>query len=390
MNPIALRLAIFYGAIFVSVGIHLPFWPVWLKSRGLDAAEIGLILSLSTWIRAITNPLTAQIADRRGERKWMIVFLCAGTFLSYALFALSASFWYLLLVALLLGVFYSAFFPLIENLTMIAAERHALHYGRIRMWGSITFIIAAIGGGRLLHGSSETIILWLLLGATLAMTIAALALPDIRVTAAPRREMPILRLLSNRLFVVFILATSLIHASHAAYYGFATLHWRQAGYSDDLIGILWAVGVLAEVVLFAASAAVVRRLGPMRLFTIAAALGAARWAVMGTTTDFAALLVIQTFHAATFGAAHLGAMYFLMRAAPAQFSATAQSLYSGIGSGVALGLMMAVSGWLYDTLEGATFHIMAALCALSALAFWQLGRMWRDDQTGATHRTPRA
>jgi PPP family 3-phenylpropionic acid transporter len=373
------RIALFYAAVFLVIGVHVPFWPVWLKSRGLGPGEIGLILSLATWIRALAPPLVAQAIDRRGERKRPMVLLVAATLVAYGLFPLADGFWPILAVTAIAAVCFSAVVPLGENLAMLNARDHGFDYGRVRLWGSLSFIVAALAAGRLLVGRDEDLIPWLML-ATLALTVVATAaLPGTRAAPAPPTgRSPIVGLLSRPVFVIFLVATGLIQASHAAYYGFATIHWREAGLSDAVIGALWAEGVVAEIVLFAFSGAVVRRIGPVRLLMLGAAAGMVRWGVLGSTTDLAALVAVQWLHALTFAATHLGAMHFLARAVPREHSATAQTLYAALGVGVLMGLAMIVSGAIYGALGGGAFHAMAALSVLGALAALVLARSWRD------------
>jgi PPP family 3-phenylpropionic acid transporter len=374
---LAIRLAIFYGAIFLVVGIQLPFWPLWLKWRGMTAEEIGIILACASGIRAITNPIIAHFADRRGERKRPIIVLTWATFAVFALFSVTHGVWGLLFVSLLLGIVSSATFPLIETLAMQTSAAHKFDYGRVRLWGSVTFIVAALLGGRLLVGEPEPIILWLILGGCALTITAAHALPDTRSPPAERHHIPVVRILSDRSFVLFFCATGLLTASHAVYYAFASLHWRTHGIGADVIGWLWAEGVIAEIALFAFSGAIVRTLGPARLILLSAVGGMVRWTVTAATTDLTVLLIVQLLHALTFAAMHLGAMHFMLRAAPAQFGATVQSLASGLSSGVALGTAMALSGWLYARLGGGAFLVMAALSAAGVLVALVLGRLWR-------------
>ena len=160
------------------------------------------------------------------------------------------------------------------------------------------------------------------------------------------------------------------------YYGFATLHWRDAGLSSDLIGALWAEGVIAEVVLFAFGARLVARLGPARLIALAGLCAALRWTVTALTVEPWLLALSQLLHAATFGATHLGNMHFLARATPPALSARAQSLHASITNGLATGAAMLASGWLYAGLGGGAFLVMAGLGAAGALAAAVLARGW--------------
>ncbi len=381
ITSIPFRIALFYAAVFLVIGVHVPFWPVWLRSRGLGPGEIGLVLSVATWIRALAPPLIAQFADRSGERKRLMVALAAATWLAYLLFPFAHGLWPILGVTVIAAACFSAVVPLGENLAMLNARDHGFDYGRVRLWGSITFIVGATAAGRLLMASDEDLILWLIV-ATLALTVAATAtLPRANAPPTPRsRRSPILGLLSNRVFVIFLVAVGLIQASHAAYYGFATIHWREAGLSDDVIGALWAEGVVAEIVLFAFSGAVVRRIGPVRLLLLGAAAGMVRWGVFGSTADLAVIVAVQWLHALTFAATHLGAMHFLARAVPREHSATAQTLYAALGVGVLMGLAMIVSGAIYGALGGAAFHAMAVMSMLGGIAGIALARTWRGGR----------
>ncbi len=376
----AIRIALFYAAVFLFVGVHLPFWPVWLTSRGVDAAEIGIILSAAAWVRAVAPPFLAHAADRRGERKRLIAGLVAATLAAYALFALADGFWPLLTVTILAALAFGAVIPLGENLGMLSAHEGGFDYGRARLWGSLTFIVGAAFGGRLLLGHEPDLILVLLLGGLGLTFVATLMLPDLRTAPAETRHPPFARLLGQPVFVVFLLAAGLTQASHAAYYGFATLHWRAAGIPDDVIGALWAEGVVAEVALFAFSGAVARKLGPVRLMWLGVGAGIVRWSVLGLTTNLAVLAVVQPLHALTFAAAHLGAMHFLLRAVPPAYSATAQSLYSGLAAGGLMGFAMIATGALYGGAGGAAFLAMAGLSLASGVAVFALARMWRKGE----------
>jgi PPP family 3-phenylpropionic acid transporter len=375
---VPVRIALFYAAVFLVIGVHVPFWPVWLKSRGLGPGEIGLIMSVATWIRAFVPPLLAQVIDRRGERKRPMVALVAATLAAYALFTFAGGFWTILGVTAIAAVCFSAIVPLGENVAMLSARDHGFDYGRVRLWGSLAFILAAVGAGRLLVGRDENLILWLML-ATLGLTVVVTAaLPEPGAAPAARGgRSPILVLLSRPVFVVFLIVAGLIQASHAAYYGFATIHWRAAGLSDDVIGALWAEGVVAEVVLFAFSGAVVKRLGPTKLLVLGAVAGIIRWGVLGSTADLAALAAVQWLHALTFAATHLGAMHFLARAVPREHSATAQTLYAALGVGVLMGFAMIIAGGVYGAFAGTAFHVMAGLSVLGAAGGIALARVWR-------------
>ncbi len=370
----AVRLSLFFAAIFVVVGIQLPFWPVWLAAQGLGPAEIGLLMALSIAVKVFANPLTAHLADRRGERRRPMVILAVAALASFALFDLVDGFWPILAVSILFFMVWPPIMPLGESLTMITVHREGLDYGRIRLWGSISFIAMAVISGRILVDQPPDIIYWMVLAA-LAVAVAACALvPDARPEKTASTRAPVLLVMGNRRFILFLAAAALIQGSHAVYYAFGTLHWQAVGYSDALIGALWAEGVVAEVVLFAFGNRVVRRLGPEGLIVLGGLAATVRWTMTGLTDALPVLVCVQALHALTFGATHLGAMHFVARTIAPSLSATAQSLYSAAVMGLGLGLMLLISGELYGRFGGDAYQAMAAaglMGGLLAMLLWR-------------------
>jgi PPP family 3-phenylpropionic acid transporter len=360
------RLSLFYGAFFAVIGIQLPFWPVWLASRGLDATDIGMVLAASVMVKVVSNPLIAHLADRRGERRRVMIALGAAALAAFALFAIAGGFWWILLISLLFMVFWSAIMPLGESLTMLTARERDLDYGRLRLWGSLTFIAAAVVSGRVLVGRPEDLVFWLMAGAVAVTLLACFLVPGTRPPPTTSARLPMGQVLRQPGFVTFLAAAALIQGSHSVYYGFGTLHWRAAGHSEEVIGWLWAEGVIAEVVLFAFGAALVRRLGPVTLIALGGIGGAVRWTVTALSTDLSVLVWVQALHALTFGATHLGAIYFIARSVPLALSATAQSLYSATVAGLVAGVAMAVSGRMYTAFGGHAYLLMAVFATLGA------------------------
>ena len=378
--PASLRLALFYGAYFSVVGVQLPFWPVWLAGRGLDAEAIGVILAGTLWFKIASNPLAGWAADRTGNRKAVMLSLAVANVLALLLLQNAAGFWPLFLLSLLASAAFSALMPLGDNLTLSVAEEKHLDYGRIRLWGSVSFIAAALGGGTVLtRSSSETVLPLLTVAAGLTLA-ACLALPTHGFARTPLAPRAWRVLFFDRRQLLFLAAATAIQASHSIYYAFGTLHWRSLGYSDAAIGTLWAEAVLAEIALFAWGGRLVARLGPGRLLVLAGVAGVVRWTLTSALTALPLLLVLQLLHALTFGAAHLAAMRFLAHAFPPELSATGQSLYSATVAGIGFGLVMAGSGPLYGSFGGDAYLAMAGLAALGAICGWRLARSWHGER----------
>lgn len=371
----ALRISLHFAALFVVPGIYLPFFAVWLESRGLSPTEISVMLSVGIMLRLVAGPVAAHLVDRNGRRKQAIVILAWASLASFLLLGWADGFRALLLVWMLHTVVWAPITPFSENIALLAASRHNLQYGRLRLWGSLSFLVAAYLAGLWLKGRSDDWIYWLLLGGMAILALGSMALPDLRLPLSPPRAgAPALRLLRNRMFLAFLAANACLQASHAAFYTFGTLHWRSVGLSDAAIGWLWAEGVLAEVLLFAFGQRVGLRIGGVGLLMLAVGGGLLRWVSTGFIADLTLLSVLQLLHAATFGAAHLGAMRLLADGCEAGESATAQSLYTA-GNSAMLALATLACGPLFAAVGGQVYLLMVLL-SLAGGGFVLL--LWRQ------------
>ncbi|NQV98255.1 MAG: MFS transporter [Rhodospirillales bacterium] len=371
---IPFRLAAFYASSFMMLGIHLIFWPLWLSSKGLSVTDIGLLLALGIASKLIANPLVGHIADRLGQRKRVILILSTLAFLAFLLFPLADSFAAILLLHLLFLALWSPAMPLMESLVMHGVASRGLDYGRIRLWGSVAFVFAAIGIGFLLKDRSTDVIYLAIAGSLLLVVLSAIGLPDMRPPRSADKRPALLIVIRDRRFVLFLVGTALIQSSHAVYYGFGSIHWKTNGISEDWIGLLWAVGVLAEIVLFTYATKILSFIGPARLIAVAGCVGLVRWPLTALTLDIAPLVGLQVLHALTFGATHIGAMHFIQSRIDPSLSATAQSLYSGIVMGAAMSLAAFASGHLYATFHEGAYLAMGGISAAGALIVYVLRR----------------
>ena len=361
------RYALVSAGTFVTIGIFLPFWPLWLEGRGLTPSEIGILLAVTVWVRVPTGPLVGHLADLGGSPKYALAAAAASGLFFFALFLLPGGFWQLLALQVLAATALNATIPLCESLCMQAVRRHDLIYGRIRIWGSLAFITAAFGGGAVIEPGEAGIVLWLLLAAYAFNTAVSFALPNEGARAGRRRiETRWRDLLSRRRLLLFLVAAAVLQSSHALLYGFSSLYWTASGHSPTAVGALWALGTGAEIVLFWMSAPLVRRISPERLLLGAAACGLLRWSLFAVTTDLPLLALGQLLHAGTFGLTHLAAMNMITDSAPPDRVASVQTFYSGVVGGLAMGAMMLLSGDLYEWAGGQAFFAMAVVSAAGA------------------------
>lgn len=388
---LAIRLAILYGTMFLFTGVYLPFFPVWLKAQGLDATEISLVVALSLFLRIVVSPFFAAVADRIGDRRRVMVGLAWASLASAALLLAVEGFGLILLVALVLNAVFPSISPLVETIAMRARIDRGMNYGRVRMWGSITFIAASSGVGWLLEWNTPSIIGLCLVGALALNVAGAWAMPRDagRVRQPVRRRSQfadVLQIGRHPVFILFVVTASLTQATHAVYYAFGSLAWQKQGYADSVIGLLWATGVFAEILLFYISGPLMARLGAVRLLMLAGFAAILRWTVTALSPPLAVLFAMQALHGLTFGAAHLGAVQFVAQAAPPRLAATAQSLYAAMASGVMMGLVTIAIGPIYKILGPHAYFVMAAggAVALAGVMFvtlrWDGGLLIPEEE----------
>jgi len=185
-------------------------------------------------------------------------------------------------------------------------------------------------------------------------------------------------------FVMFLVAIGCTHGAHSTFYTFGALYWQSQGLSAVWVGTLWAIGVFAEVLLFAFSAPIVRRFSPLQLIVAGAVAAVVRWGAMALDPPLALLVPLQALHALTYGAAHLGAILFISRSVPHAGMGSAQALYSTIAAGLMVGIVGLVSGALYGRIGGLVFlvpmvvAIVGCVAAIMAARRWDGGLLWSD------------
>ena len=373
------RIALYYACMFGMVGIYQPFIPLWFADRGLSPAEIGLLLALSSVVRATANPLVARYADTREDRKQLVWMLTVAGIVSAFAMLPAYGFWPVMLLSLLHIAIQAPVNPLGENVILLNLQARKLDYGRLRAWGSVAFIATSMAGGWYLEGRSADWVMYLFIGCLVLLLFASFALPGIKAPPSRKEQPPIRSLLANRFFLLFLLCAALNMASHAVLTGFSTIHWQSAGHSEGTIGFLWAVGVVSEVILFAFAQPILRRIGIPGMLILGASAAIIRWTGTGAGTELWLLVPMQILHGITFGATHLGGMTFIQRHIAPGVSASGQALYSSLGMGAAMGITMAASGWLYESLGGQAFRVMALFSAGSLAAALVVRRKWRDD-----------
>ena len=355
----------FFFAYFACFGLVLPFLPYWMVSRGLDAEEAALILSSAFISKVFFGIGVGVLADATGHKKRWILGLSVLAFLGFGVFVQFETFWPMLMVWFVVGAIQTSHIPMVDGLAIAAARLGKLNYSNARLWGSVAFIVSSTLSGLYITAFSIDAYPQLLLVLAAIVIVFSLSLPDIRPQSKPNRKLAFIELFKLRGFVAVVAVGSLLQASHGALYAIGTLHWIKMGISESVIGLLWAQGVAAEVVLFAMGMWVLSKVGVKGLLWMAVIAGVVRWITLGYSSDIMVLFSIQLLHAFTFAATHLAMTQYITQKVPDQLTASAQTLYDALALGAFMGITMSFSGGLYEHIGGQVFWAMACI-SLSA------------------------
>ena len=381
------RLALFYAGLFVVAGIAMPFFPVWLRAKGLDPEAIGLVIATPILVRLVAVPIAARLADRWGALRRVLVMSSVGGAIGYALVGVAQGFPAILATVALVAALAGPAIPLADAYALRGLNLRGRAYGPVRLWGSVGFIAANFAAGFAFGYIAPTGYVWLIVAAWTLAAAASLGLQPLRPSGTPEAAPPRRprRLLATPGVLSVAVGASLIQASHAVYYGFSTLAWSEKGLSGTAIGALWALGVAAEIVLFALSARL-PALSPRGLLILGAAGAVVRWGGMALDPPAALLVPLQCLHALSFGASFLGAVQFLSRVAPEGKVATAQGDFSTL-QGIVTAAATGLSGVLYGNFGALAYVPMAACAAVGGIVIW-LSAI-RDRGSGISkHPTP--
>jgi len=377
----AIRTSLYFGAIFANLGLYLPFMPIWLAWRGMTPFEIGVITSAPLFARILATPSIGLWSDARGDHRTTIII---GGWLGSAcavLLALATDFWSILVLVVGFQIATQSILPLVETKSLAGARYLGLDYGRLRLWGSAAFIGANIAGGIVVAAFGGGSVVIMVIAAVFATAIAAHGLPcdlpparpdgvpeDANDPSAAGGLRHIWTLVRQPWFALTVIAAGLIQGSHAVFYAFSAIHWRSIGISDEWIGLLWALGVIAEIALFAISSRALSHFNAVGLLALGGAAGVLRWTVMAMEPAFWMLFPLQCLHGLTFGATYLGTLNLIQSRVPPHRAGTAQSVHSALGAGVIMGGTTLLAGLIYQQWGAVSFIVMAVFAAAGTIA----------------------
>jgi len=359
------RLSRFYFFYYFFVGSFVPYWGIYLQSENFSPSSIGILLSLFQISRIVAPNFWGWLADHTGHRvKWIKLTSFLGLIGFIGVFWAKGFFW-IFLVMSALSLFTSSTLPLAESLTLAHLATSDGHYSRIRLWGSIGFIVASLLLGYLIDLQGINILLWVLLIAQAIIFFLSNTIPETKEIHHKKNDLSIWKIIKTPSVVALLIGCTLMVSAHGVLYNFYSIYLKEHGYSSATIGWLWAVGVICEIFIFMLMPKILRRYSLKTILLMSLFLGVIRFILIGASPDhFYLLLIAQMFHAATFGSFHAASIEVIAYFFKGRNQSRGQAIYNSVAYGIGGTIGGLGGGYLIQYLGGQLGFMIAAISPL--------------------------
>lgn len=369
MSPLFAKLSTTYFFYCGAIGLIVPFLSVFLGQKGFSSLEIGEIIAIFTATKIIGPSFWASFADQSGKQLFVIRLGSLLTIISFCLLFYFESYWPISFSLALFGLFWTSILPQLEAMTSASIKGSAKIYARIRLWGSIGFIVVAIIAGEVLSRYQENAFIWIGLILLTGMSLTSLLLKQPRIFQQKSViQTSIKKKILHKNFICFFTAGMLLQISFGPFYNFFAFYLNDLNYPSYAVGSLLGLGVLAEVVLFIYIGFFTKRFSVKKLLVISLAITALRWFLMGALGDVVIVMILtQLIHAFSYGVFHSSAMQFLKEHFTKKQQNRGQALYVGgvFGIGGALGAYVAGFAWLDGAGAVQSYYLAGSLALLA-------------------------
>jgi PPP family 3-phenylpropionic acid transporter len=367
------RLSAFYFFYFAALGILMPYWGLYLQSLGFDAFAIGSLMAILMATKIVAPNVWGWLGDHLGHRMAIVRLASALSLLAFLAMPGATGFVQIALIMTVYSFFWNASLPQFEAVTFNYLGRQVERYSRLRLWGSVGFIVTVVVVGHLVDSQGTGVVLTTLLMVFGGILLSSLLVRDKSSAAGGDVQPPILQVIKTPRIMAFFTAVFLMQMSHGPYYAFYSIYLQDFGYTKSSIGILWSIGVVAEVLLFVFMHRIMHRYSAALILLVSLVLAALRWLLIGFFPDVLSLLVLsQVLHAASFGSFHASAIHLVHGYFRGSNQGRGQALYSSLsfGAGGAVGTF--TSGILWEQWGAPFAYTMAsAVALLGAWCVWR-------------------
>ena len=362
------RIAGFYFFYYAFVGMFSPYWSLYLKSINFGAIDIAILLSIQPVMRMIAPNVWGWLADHTGKRQTVILIAATLSAACYVGVFFTTSFWGLFAVLGTMGFFWSASMPLVEANTLSYLGSNTAHYGRIRSWGSVGFIVSVVGLGYAFDYIAIAWLLWAGLVCELGILVFARQIPKTEVLAHHTDHQPVRQIVFQPRVLALLSACFLMSAAHGAYYTFYSIYLVDYGYAKSAVGWLWAMGVICEIGVFFLMPWLGRRFGYTRILLISFSAAVVRFLLIGWGVDFLVLLLIgQALHAASFGSYHAASVGLIHEFFRGRHQSKGQALFGSLTYGAGGVFGGVASGPIWQHYGATVLYTCSACMAFAGL-----------------------
>jgi PPP family 3-phenylpropionic acid transporter len=375
------RLSRFYFIYYFFVGAFVPYWGLYLQSEQFSAADIGILMSLFQISRIFAPNFWGWLADHTGKRaQWIRLTAFLGLCGFIAVFWAHGFFWMFFVMAAL-SLFTSSTLPLAESLTLAHLATTNGHYSRIRMWGSLGFIVAAVILGFMIDSAGIASLLWFLLIVQVSLFILSYTLPEPTVAPHEHDHFSIWQVIKQPNVIALLVGCSLMVTAHGVLYNFYSIYLSEHGYSKGAIGLLWAVGVICEIAIFMLMPRIMARFSLKAILLTSLVLAVIRFTLIGVSVDNLWMIILaQTLHAATFGSFHAASVEVVTQFFKGRHQAKGQAIYNSVAYGVGGAIGGIAGGYSLQYLGGQQTFVLAAAFPLLGLAVIGFGLKLSQNQ----------
>lgn len=374
---------LYYVALYAPVAIIISFFPLWIRAQGLTDRQTGLVLALGSALAVVVNPLVGAMADQARSRKTILLVLVAGSVASAGLLFAVDGFVGVLLVFLAMRACATSL-SLSESIALGSVSRYGFNFGRLRSAGSMSVVAMSVILGWLIDRAGAGVIAWVLLVAYIAQGLFAMTLPGDSVRVGQRVRGPVMQVLRLPGFALLLGSAAVSQACHGFFYSYSVLFWKSVGFPASVIGYLWALGVVAEIVVFSVSGRIVARIAAPGLIALACMAGVLRWTLIGLAPRVDVAIVAQLLQGATLALTQLGAAEYIRTRVPAAVLSSGTGVYAACG-GLFTAFCVYLGSFLFPSVGGRAFLLSSALCTLGAI----LALILRARERRATVSAPR-
>jgi PPP family 3-phenylpropionic acid transporter len=365
-----------YFLYFGVLGIYLPFFNLYCYHLGFSGLNIGILSAVRSVAMVVFPLVWGALADRLNARRPIYILCSFCSALIWMQFLFTTEFGPMLIITIFYGMFYAPIISFLEAFTMDILGEEKKSYGRVRVWGSISFILVVLILGKIIDLYSVAIIVVLILAGSLMFSLISTQIPAIQVKKKKRQPKSVRSLLNGRV-VVFLVCAFLMLVSHGAYYGFFSIHLENMGFDSTFIGLTWALASTAEILVMIRSNQIFRRFSLESVLIFSFIIAALRWFVLCFIQSAAAILLSQIMHAVTYGTFHIASILYIDRLTPDKAKTLGQAANNAVSYGLGLMVGFFFSGYVYETSGSFTLFLISSLIALSGGLFFG-GFYWAD------------